>query len=255
MNFIFGTVFSLIFNSITILFVNEILSNGGLSILFFGKESKYEKLSNNEKKRVLISVTQAISFTLLLFVPILKMLLVLFSYGLILTGIVYWIVGVMTSLDIANVVLSDKNLHISACFDETVSLNQFYGLVKPFMNRLKKSFWKKEIWINLSVILIIMNKDISNLNIVHCIVVYYICSVIASFDTFLLTIHTLYPNEKVGKKSLNIYSDYFKYISINIWRINYILQFLIIVNLILTRRADFLTYSYIIIIPLIWHNM
>lgn len=248
---------NLIFNSIIVIVINELLLVDGIVAMIFAIHSSYNNLYESQKKQVLITFSKTVTFVLLLLIPLIQIVLTLFSFGVVIVWKVYWLYSIMLSYDFIEIYLRNKNIQIQSLLSEKdqMVIKPKYVLIKQnarlFLLHLKDTLRTKEFIINTIITIIVSFLDISKLNVVHCITIFYITELFVFYEKVLIATEMTFGSV-LQLNARNV--GYLKRFNDLIWGLNYVLQGSLILKIIIRGEANFLTYLYIYSIPIIIYN-
>ena len=247
----------LILNSFIVITLNEVLIVDGIVASLFGMHSTYNCLFENQKKKVLITFSKTMSFTLFLVIPLIQITLTLFAYGVVIVSKIYWMYAIMLGFDFIEIYLRNPDLELKSVLSgtDTIVIETKQTLLrsnfKRFIFFMKHALKTKEFIINLIITIILSYLDISTLNVVHCITIFYTCELLVFYEKFLIAFElTFGSNYKLNDRRIGILKKFNEMI----WMLNYVLQAALLGKIIVRGEADIFTYVYIYTVPIIWYN-
>ena len=248
---------SIFLNSFVIIVINEILLVDGIVASTVGLYSTYNQLYTKQKKKTLITFSKTVSFLLFVSIPLIQIVLTLITYGVVVVSKVYWLYSIMLGYDFIEIFIRNKDLELKSLFSNKNPMIIQSNLVilksnfRSFVHFSKQILRTKEFHINLLITIILSYLDISSLNVVHCITIFYIAELLVFYEKVLIAVELTFGSTfQLNEKRIG----YLKKFNEFVWVLNVLMQTALLAKIIIKSEADVFTYLYIYSIPIIWYN-
>jgi hypothetical protein len=234
------TLFKLIFLFAIRIIVLLCVNSDVVSAELFKCNSQISRYVRHEQNKIYHSIFTFVVIIMFIVYPFVQLIIVLFGYGIFIEQNILSIINTMNLIETVQIVAENADI-VYILEKRKIKLSDVYEIA-----------WKKEFLFNLLIVFLFNVKSSKQLNVVHCFFVYYMCMFLTQTTSFVTALSKLSFNRKAFIND-NIFSRIIAFEK-NVWKMNRILQALILAKLIFIKQYGVFELIYIFLIPIIIMN-